>query len=91
MLHKQNLIKLEVVEKKNILLFFSGLDISEYVSTLKPIYKEMKKEFKIMWIPIVEPWTNDTQKKFDIRRDDMPWYVVQQFSSISSIDRKSVV
>nr|POE90714.1 protein sieve element occlusion b [Quercus suber] len=79
------LINMEVVETKNVLLFFSGLDISEYVSILKPIYKEMKNEFKIMWIPIVEPWTNDTQKKFDIQRHDMPWYVVQQFSSISSI------
>lgn len=76
---------MEVVKTTNVLLLFSGLDISEYVSILKPIYKEMKNEFKIMWIPIVEPWTNDTQKKFDIQRDDMPWYVVQQFSSISSI------
>ncbi|KAL0009848.1 hypothetical protein SO802_004956 [Lithocarpus litseifolius] len=79
------LVNMEVVKTKNVLLFFSGLDISEYVSILKPIYKEIKNDFKIMWIPIVEPWTKDTQKKFDIQRDDMPWYVVQQFSSISSI------
>jgi len=45
-----------VVKKKNVLLFFSGLEfsgISKYVEILKTISKEMKDEYKIMLIPIV--------------------------------------
>ena len=73
-----------MVKTKNVLLWFSGLNISEGdISILKSIYEEINKEdqYKIVWIPIEEKWTNDMQKKFDMLRSKMPtWYVVHNYS-----------
>ena len=73
-----------MVKTKNVLLWFSGLNISEVdISILKSIYEEISKEdqYKIVWIPIEEKWTNDMQKKFDMLRSKMPtWYVVHNYS-----------
>ena len=74
-----------------MLLFFSGLDvdnITEYVSILNPIYEKVtsNNEYKIVWIPIVEQWTIEMQKKFELLRSKMSWFVVQNFSSISAIN-----
>nr|POF20174.1 protein sieve element occlusion b [Quercus suber] len=87
---KETILSIEMVKEKNVLLFFSGLEVSgtsEYV-ILKTIstHEKMKSKYKIMWIPIVEPWTSVTKQEFDIQRQNMPWYVVQQFSSISGIN-----
>ncbi|KAF5466025.1 hypothetical protein F2P56_015983 [Juglans regia] len=78
----------EVLKGKNVLLFISGLDISDDdISILKPIHELIRKEdqYKIVWIPIVEQWTEDLQKKFGMLRAKMPWYVVQYFSPIAGI------
>jgi hypothetical protein len=67
-----------VLEKKNVLLFFSGLDISTVeISILKPINDGIRKDdqYKIVWIPIVEQWTDDLQKKFEELR--LVWYTVR--------------
>lgn len=73
-----------MVKTKNVLLWFSGLNISEVdISILKSIYEEISKEdqYKIVWIPIEEKWTNDMQKKFDMLRSKMPtWYIVHNYS-----------
>lgn len=64
-----------MVKIKNVLLWFSGLNISEVdISILKSIYEEKSKEdqYKIVWIPIEEKWTDDMQKKFDMLRSKMP-------------------
>ncbi|KAK7821769.1 protein sieve element occlusion b [Quercus suber] len=81
---------LEAVKTKKVLLFFSGLDmdnITEYVSILNPIYEKVtsNNEYKIVWIPIVEQWTIEMQKKFELLRSKMSWFVVQNFSSMSAI------
>ena len=71
-----------------MLLFISSLDISDDdINVLKPIYEATKKDnqYSIVWIPIVEQWTDDLKKKFDILRVKMPWYVVQYFSPIVGI------
>ncbi|KAG6732706.1 hypothetical protein I3843_01G183600 [Carya illinoinensis] len=81
-------VSIEVLKRKNVLLFISGLDISDDdISILKPIHELISKEdqYKIVWIPIVEQWTEDLQKKFEILRAKMPWYVVQYFSPIAGI------
>ncbi|KAG6668719.1 protein SIEVE ELEMENT OCCLUSION B-like [Carya illinoinensis] len=79
----------EVLKGKNVLLFISGLDISDDdISILKPIHELISKEdqYKIVWIPIVEQyWTEDLQKKFEVLRAKMPWYVVQYFYPIAGI------
>jgi hypothetical protein len=77
-----------VLKKKNVLLFISGLDISnDEISILKPIHDALRKEdqYKIVWIPIVERWNDDMRKKFEILRSKMPWYIVQYFSPIAGI------
>ena len=81
-MHKQ--IGIEVVKTKNVLLWFSGLNISSVdISILKSIYEEISNEdqYKIVWIPIEEKWTDDMQKKFDMLQSKMPtWYIVHNYS-----------
>jgi hypothetical protein len=77
-----------VLRKKNVLLFFSGLDISiDEISTLKLIDDGIRKEdqYKIVWIPIVEEWTNDVQRKFQLLQSKMSWYIVQYFAPVVGI------
>lgn len=81
-------VNIDVLKRKNVLLFISSLDITEEdISILRPIHDAIKKEdqYKIVWIPIVEQWTEDLQKKFEILRSKMPWYVVQYYSPIAGI------
>lgn len=82
MLHKQ--IGIEVMKIKNVLLWISGLDISSVdISILNSIYEELSKEdqYKIVWIPIEEKWTDDMLKKFYMLRSKMPtWYIVHNYS-----------
>lgn len=79
--------RIEELRTKNVLLLFSDLDISEEdVSILKPIHKEITKrgQYKIVWIPIVEPWM---QTKYEMLQSKykMEWYIVPHFSSVSGI------
>lgn len=75
-------VDIDVLRMTNVLLFISSLDISEdyYISLLKPIYDLTKKnkEYKIVWVPIVEKWTKELQVKFETQRVKMPWYTVGQ-------------
>jgi hypothetical protein len=70
-LHKQ--ISIDELKKKRVLLLISGLDISrDDISILKSIYDGIREngydEYKIVWIPIVEQWTDGLQKKFEMLR-----------------------
>lgn len=76
------------LENKNIFLLISGLDISiDDISILNPIYDDIKNEdeYKILWIPIVDRWTNDLEKKFEKLRLEMKWYIVKYFLPIVGI------
>jgi hypothetical protein len=80
-----------VLKEKNLLLFISGLNIRRNdKSDLMSIYdRENKKgyQFKIVWIPIVEQWTNNLRRKFEMLKSKikMPWYIVQYFSAVACI------
>jgi hypothetical protein len=78
-----------VLRKKNVLLFFSGLDISidHEISPLKLIDDGIRKEdqYKIVWIPIVERWTNDLEEKFEKLKSKMSWYIVKSTAPVVSI------
>ncbi|GMY27253.1 protein SIEVE ELEMENT OCCLUSION B-like [Fagus crenata] len=81
-------VNIDVLKRKNVLLFISGLDISDDdISILRPIHDAIKKEdqYKIVWIPIVDQWTEDLRRKFEILWSKMPWYVVQYDSPIAGI------
>ncbi|XP_062150218.1 protein SIEVE ELEMENT OCCLUSION B-like [Alnus glutinosa] len=76
----QEWVSIDLLEKKNVLLFFSGLDISTVdISILKPINDGIRKDdqYKIIWIPIVEQWTDDLQKKFEGLQSQMVWYTLR--------------
>jgi hypothetical protein len=84
----QNQVNIDVLKKKNVLLYISGLDITEEdISILRPIHESIRKndQYKIVWIPIVDQWTDELQKKFDFLRSKMPWYVVHYSSPIAGI------
>ena len=71
-----------------MLLFLSSLDVSDDdINVLNQIYDGIMEENKycIVWIPIVETWTVELHNKFDLLKIKMPWYVVQDFSSIFGI------
>ncbi|KAF3456891.1 hypothetical protein FNV43_RR01545 [Rhamnella rubrinervis] len=80
------LVDIVVLKKQNVFLYITGLDITEYdISILKPVYEGTKKykNYKIIWIPIVEKWTVELQNKFENLRSKMPWFTVQ--SNVPSI------
>ncbi|KOM27727.1 hypothetical protein LR48_Vigan457s000500 [Vigna angularis] len=73
-------VEMTVLKKKNVYLFISSLDITEEeISVLRPVYDSIKtkENYKIVWIPIVEAWTEQLRKKFEVLKSKMPWYVVQ--------------
>ena len=75
-----------MIRKKNVYLFISTLDITEEeISVLRPVYDHTKTtdQYKIVWIPIVEQWTEQLRKKFEILKTKMPWLVVQHFGTIA--------
>ena len=77
-----------MLRRKNLLLYVTGLDITEEdIFALKPAYEATRKDdkYKIVWIPIVEQWTDELKKKFESLRVKMPWYVVQYFSPIAGL------
>ena len=81
----------EDLKTKNILLFISGLDnIEDEIWALQPIHDALtkdkdKKDYKIVWVPVVEKWNIEEKKKFELLKSLMPWYVVQYFSLIKGI------
>jgi len=82
-------VGIEVLKKKDVFLFISTLDISEEdISILIPIYDHLKKtgsQYKIVWIPVVEEWTDKLREKFDSLKLNMPWYVLHHFAPIKGI------
>ncbi|KAG2689955.1 hypothetical protein I3760_09G164500 [Carya illinoinensis] len=82
------MVSLDVLKKKNVLLFVSDIDISvEEISILKPIFDGTRTDdqYEIVWIPMVEQWTDDTQTKFEMLQSNMPWYIMQHFSKVVDI------
>ncbi|XP_027347273.1 protein SIEVE ELEMENT OCCLUSION B [Abrus precatorius] len=80
-------VSLEPLRRKNVLLLFSGLDISsDELMILEQIYNEskaqaprMESRYELVWIPIVDPnteWTEQKQKQFETLLETMAWYAV---------------
>lgn len=85
----KTLVDIEVLKKKEVFLFISTLNISqEDISILIPIYDHLKEtgsQYKIVWIPVVDEWTDKLRKKFDSLKSKMPWYVLHHFAPIKGI------
>ncbi|CAL8989852.1 unnamed protein product [Prunus brigantina] len=81
----KQLVRIDILRTKNVLLFISSLEISvDYIARLRTIYDFTKdnNEYEIVWIPIVEKWTEDLQHKFETLRAKMPWYTVGQAGAL---------
>lgn len=79
-------VKIDVLKRKNVFIFVSGLDITEKdISVLYPIYEGIKNnsQYKIVWMPIVEQWNDDLRRTYERLRVTMPWYSVHFFSRIA--------
>lgn len=78
-----------MLENKYVLLFISSLEISnDDISILKRTHDfrgNWEDNYKIVWIPIVEQWTDGLRKKFEMLRSKMPLYVVQYFLPVARI------
>ena len=73
-----------MLKRRNVYLLISTLDITEEdISVLRPVYDAIKtdEQYKIIWIPIVEEWSDHLRRKFEALKAKMPWYVVQHFGS----------
>lgn len=86
---------IEVFKKKCVLLFISRLDsIGDEILMLNSIYKRLqdkpqevikgfkKEDFKILWIPIVDNWDEDSKNEFKYLKESMKWYVLEHFSEL---------
>ncbi|MED6143718.1 hypothetical protein PIB30_008666 [Stylosanthes scabra] len=84
----KELVILDEIKTKNLFLFISGLEnIEDEIWSLKVIYDSISKDkdkndYKILWVPVVENWSNEAMEKFEHLKSLMPWYVVQYFSLI---------
>ncbi|CAL0299870.1 unnamed protein product [Lupinus luteus] len=81
-------VSIEVMQKKDIFLFFSTLDITESdFDLLIPIYNKIKVEdqYKILWVPIVKEWNDELRIQFEFLKSKMPWYVLYNFEPIRGI------
>ncbi|KAF7837532.1 protein SIEVE ELEMENT OCCLUSION B-like [Senna tora] len=79
-------VKLEVLRKKNVYLLISTLEITEEeIWVIQRVYEgiKTKEQYKMVWIPVVEEWTEQLRKKLEVLKARMPWYVVQVSGGIA--------
>ncbi|XP_054794691.1 protein SIEVE ELEMENT OCCLUSION B-like [Prosopis cineraria] len=82
-------VSIDVLKKKNVYLFVSTLDITEEeLSVVLKIHESIKtknqtEQYKIVWVPIVEEWTEQLRKKFELLKTKMPFFVVEHFGSVA--------
>ena len=80
----------ESLSGKNVILFISGLDISEDdIKAIHNVYDELKTRgtnYEIVWIPIIpEPYHGDDPKRYEYLRSTMKWYSIQFTTRISGM------
>ncbi|KAM1120307.1 hypothetical protein ACFX2B_043773 [Malus domestica] len=84
----KEVFNINVLEWKWVLFYISSLDnvSDQEISCLKEVYEgiEERNECVIVWIPVVEDWTEGGEEQFKEWRSKMPWYAVQYFSPPAS-------
>ncbi|CAL0299873.1 unnamed protein product [Lupinus luteus] len=81
-------VSIEVLQKNDIFLFFSTLDITESdFDHLIPIYNTIKTgdQYKILWVPIVEEWNDELRIQLEFLKSKMPWYVLYNSEPVRGI------
>ena len=81
------------LKTKHLLLFISSLDqllsnggynFEIIMMRLKRIHVSFitdpqKSNYRILWIPVVNEWTEENKEKFNSLKSKMPWYIVEYF------------
>ncbi|PWA59958.1 sieve element occlusion [Artemisia annua] len=83
----KNMVNVNVLSEKNVLLLISDLDIShEKVKFLNEIYsrKQANHQYEVIWVPVVDDleMSNDSQRKFEHLQSMMKWHVLQNPESL---------
>ena len=76
---------IEELRKKHVLLWISGRAISDAeINLLNSIHNEFSSakktnydQYKIVWVPIVEQWTDELKKLFETLRSKIPCYSIE--------------
>ncbi|KAK6645926.1 hypothetical protein PHAVU_L002259 [Phaseolus vulgaris] len=88
---------IEVLRLKHVLLFISGLDsVEDEISLLNSMYDRLqedpkeakgfkKEDFKILWIPIVEEWSEGSREQFKALKSGIKFYVVEYFYELPGL------
>ncbi|XP_042065299.1 protein SIEVE ELEMENT OCCLUSION B-like [Salvia splendens] len=75
-----NLVEVEVLKGKTVLLLISGLKISEEeITKIGAFYSESreKAQYEIVWVPMVEKMDEKDEKTFKERKCKMPWHAIE--------------
>ncbi|XP_062110483.1 protein SIEVE ELEMENT OCCLUSION B-like isoform X2 [Humulus lupulus] len=87
----QNLVPIEDLKGKVVGLYITDLNIvSEDYLILQQIYPEklddrnrIENQYEIVWIPVMDNWTNDKYWQFENLRDQMEWLSVRHPSQVA--------
>lgn len=84
-------ISIDVLRRKNVLLFISDLELSrEELSMLEQIFADARQQpsraesqYEVVWLPVVDrPWNETKKKQFEGLQTQMPWFSVHDPSQL---------
>ncbi|PQQ05207.1 protein SIEVE ELEMENT OCCLUSION B-like [Prunus yedoensis var. nudiflora] len=85
-------VDIDVLKRKTVILFISDLDVvheNEYM-IVQNMYMEKRQsptrpesQYEVVWVPIVDTWTDAKYQQFEELRRNMEWYTVFHPSVVS--------
>ncbi|CAL8994110.1 unnamed protein product [Prunus brigantina] len=85
-------VDIDVLKRKTVILFISDLDVvneNEYM-IVQNMYMEKRhspvrpeSQYEVVWVPIVDTWTDAKYQHFEELRRNMEWYTVFHPSVVS--------
>ncbi|KAK7391683.1 hypothetical protein VNO78_20102 [Psophocarpus tetragonolobus] len=87
----------EVFRQKHVLVFISSLvSIEDEISLLNSMYDRLqedpkeakgfkKEDFKILWIPVVEEWSQSNREQFKALKSGIKFYAVEYFYELPGL------
>ncbi|KAK9734020.1 hypothetical protein RND81_04G109100 [Saponaria officinalis] len=86
----------DVLKGKTVLFFISDLDVSEEeLGILGKIYKESRTnekefEYEIVWLPVVDQMTKESEQKFKALQYKMSWYTLLHPSMLDAVSKRFI-
>ncbi|XP_021818481.1 protein SIEVE ELEMENT OCCLUSION B-like [Prunus avium] len=85
-------VDIDVLKRKTVILFISDIDVvheNEYM-IVQNMYMEKRQsptrpesQYEVVWVPIVDTWTDAKYQQFEELRRNMEWYTVFHPSVVS--------